>query len=58
MLDCQIRAVVLLVTADTSDHSLSFNEFLRLVSLKRREEPDEDNLMAVFRWPADTPGLP
>lgn len=44
-----IREICALVSADTQDLSLSFNEFLKLVSLKRREEPNENNLLAVFR---------
>ena len=30
--------------------SLSFNEYLRLVSCQRRADPDETTLLAVFEW--------
>ena len=82
-----IRALVEPVSADTTDHSLSFNEFLKvpplliiclavsflqnhsfeekksqfygrnitiqqsqLIAMKRREPPNEDNLLAVFKF--------
>lgn len=44
-----IRPLVEPVSADTTDASLSFNEFLKLVALKRREAPNENNLLAVFK---------
>ena len=37
------------VGVDTSHHSLSFNEFLSLVSRHRREEPSDQGLLAAFR---------
>ena len=69
-----IRPLVEPVSADTTDASLSFNEFLKvfivvdiifslhhydlylkitvlfqLVAMKRREAPNEENLLAVFK---------
>jgi len=36
------------VSMDTSGFSVSFNEYLTLVSLQRRAEPDESSLLDVF----------
>merc|ERR550519_1931092 len=49
---------------DHHDHhrqaSLSFNEYLRLVSCQRRADPDETTLLAVFETfdPANTGRIP
>ena len=45
----QTRALSCLVSADTSGNSLSFNEYLRLVSMQRRKDPDEESLTDVFQ---------
>ena len=37
------------VSVDVTGFSVSFNEYLRLISIQRRAEPDEDKLMEVFR---------
>ena len=37
------------VSVDVTGYSVSFNEYLQLISIKRRAEPDEDTLMEVFR---------
>ena len=37
------------VGVDISHHSLSFNEYLSLVSRKRREEPSDQGLLAAFK---------
>ena len=47
--DEKIAAMVSSVGVDTSHHSLSFNEFLSLVSRQRREEPSDQGLRAAFR---------
>ena len=47
--DDQTRALALLVSADKSGSSLSFNEYLRLVSMQRRAEPDQHSLTDVFQ---------
>ena len=47
--DDQTRALVLLVSVDKSGGSVSFNEYLRLVSMQRRAEPDEQSLTDVFQ---------
>merc|ERR1711936_350384 len=36
------------VSSDKAGYSLSFNEFLQLVSLHRRREPDTQTLLQVF----------
>ena len=38
------------VSADLTGYSVSFNEYLRLISIKRRAEPDKDMLLEVFRY--------
>ena len=38
------------VGVDKTCYSLSFNEYLSLVSLKRREEPRDTSLLASFRY--------
>ena len=38
-----------LVSVDVSGFSVSYNEYLKLISIKRRAEPDQDTLMEVFR---------
>ena len=37
------------VGVDKTCYSLSFNEYLSLVSLKRREEPRDNSLLSSFR---------
>ena len=38
------------VSADSTGHSVSFNEYLKLVSNERKSEPDEDALLNMFKW--------
>ena len=45
----QMTALVGLVSVDKTGFSLSFNEFLTLMSVKRREEPKGQNLLSSFR---------
>ena len=47
--DDQTRSLTLLVSEDKSGSSLSFNEYLRLVSIERRAEPDQQSLTDVFQ---------
>ena len=37
------------VSSDHHGYSVSFNEYLQLVSFQRRKEPDQQDLMQVFR---------
>ena len=37
------------VSVDVTGFSVSFNEYLKLISIKRRAEPDQDSLTEVFR---------
>ena len=55
--DDKMAAMVSSVGVDTSHHSLSFNEFLSLVSRQRREEPSDQGLRAAFRSEAVNTGL-
>lgn len=52
----QAKAMVSLVSIDTIGFSVSFNEYLRLVSLQRRAEPSEETLLDIFQTfdPANT----
>jgi len=56
----QTRAMIGQVSVDTRQASLSFNEYLRLVSCQRRADPDETTLLAVFETfdPANTGRIP
>lgn len=45
----QTRSMVALVSCDTTASSVSFNEYLRLISVQRRAEPDEESLLGVFQ---------
>merc|ERR1711915_291517 len=45
----QAKSMVKHVSCDHHGYSLSFNEYLQLVSAQRRREPDEQILMEVFR---------
>ena len=38
-----------LVSCDTTASSISFNEYLKLVSIQRRQEPDPETLLDVFQ---------
>jgi len=44
----QAKGMAGLVSVDELGYSVSFNEYLRLVSLQRRAEPDENSLLDVF----------
>lgn len=47
----ELAALVLAAAgADTTHHSLSFNEFLTLVSVQRRSEPTSNSLLTAFTW--------
>ena len=37
------------VSVDMTGYSISFNEYLKLISIKRRAEPDKEMLIEVFR---------
>merc|ERR1719334_2366430 len=52
----QAKSMVSLVSVDKIGFSVSFNEYLRLVSLQRRAEPNEETLLDVFQTfdPANT----
>jgi len=45
----QTRDMVALVSCDTTASSISFSEYLRLVSIQRRAQPDTDSLLDVFQ---------
>jgi len=45
----QTRDMVALVSCDTTASSISFSEYLRLVSIQRRSQPDTDSLLDVFK---------
>jgi len=45
----QAKVFVRKVSEDKYGFSVSFNEYLRLVSLYKRREPDEDCLLEIFR---------
>jgi len=45
----QARALIKKVSVDRYGFSVSFNEYLKLVSLQRRREPDEECLLEIFR---------
>ena len=38
-----------LVSCDRHGFSISFNEYLQLVSIQRKGEPDEETLLDVFQ---------
>ena len=46
--EVRMKEMVTLVGVDTTHFSLSFNEYLTLVSKKRREEPSDNSLLAAF----------
>jgi len=37
------------VSLDLTGFSVSYNEYFRLISIKRRAQPDEESLLEVFR---------
>jgi len=45
----QAKAIAAMVTCDMTGFSVSFNEYLRLISIQRRADPDEETLMEVFQ---------
>ena len=47
--DDQTKAIAGLVSCDKTGFSVSFNEYLSLVSMQRRAEPDEESLLDVFQ---------
>lgn len=58
--DDQTRAMIGEVSVDARQASVSFNEYLKLVSCQRRADPDETTLLAVFQTfdPANTGKIP
>ena len=49
LLEEQARTLAETVSVDRTNHSVSFNEFLKLMSLQREIEPDEETLLDMFR---------
>jgi len=47
--ELQAKALIKKVSADRYGFSVSFNEYLTLISLQRKEEPDEECLLDIFR---------
>jgi Ca2+-binding EF-hand superfamily protein len=47
--DEQARSLAETASVDTTNHSVSFNEFLKLMAQQREIEPDEDTLLEMFR---------
>jgi len=47
--EVEAKALIKRVSADRYGSSVSFNEYLTLVSLQRKEEPDEKCLLDIFR---------
>ena len=47
--DKQASEAARTVSADITGNSVSFNEYLKLVSNERKSEPDEDALLNMFR---------
>ena len=45
----QAKSLAGAVSVDLTGYSVSFNEYLKLISIKRRAEPDPDSLTEVFR---------
>ena len=45
----QAKSLARLVSCDRHGYSISFNEYLRLVSIQRKEEPDGDRLLEAFQ---------
>ena len=45
----QARSLAETVSVDRTNHSVSFNEFLKLMSTQREVEPDEETLLDMFR---------
>ena len=46
----KIKRIVAEVTIDQTHHSLSFNEYLTLISNNRRAQPSEANLIDAFGY--------
>jgi len=44
----QAKVMATMVTCDMTGFSISFNEYLRLISIQRRADPDEESLLEVF----------
>ena len=42
------QALASTVTVDTTNYSISFNEFLQFMSQQQNGEPDEETLVDVF----------
>jgi hypothetical protein len=45
----QALSLASMVSSDHHGYSVSFNEYLQLISRQRRKEPDQQDLMQVFR---------
>ena len=50
MFSCKIKRIVAEVTIDQTHHSLSFNEYLTLISNNRRAQPSEENMIDAFGY--------
>ena len=50
MIFWKIKRIVAEVTIDQTHHSLSFNEYLTLISNNRRAQPSEANLIDAFGY--------
>ena len=46
----KIKRIVAEVTIDQTHHSLSFNEYLTLISNNRRAQPSEENMIDAFGY--------
>ena len=45
----QARLLAASVSVDKTDYSVSFNEFLKLMSMQNQSEPDEETLVDMFQ---------
>lgn len=45
----QARLLAASVSVDTTEYSVSFNEFLKLMSMQNQSEPDEETLVDMFQ---------
>ena len=46
----QARDLAATVSVDKTNHSVSFNEFLRIYAEQKTSEPDEETLVEMFAW--------
>jgi len=45
----QAKAMAARVSCDMAGFSVSFNEYLRMISIQRRADPDEETLLEIFQ---------